>query len=348
MNKNMKKILIFKSDKIGDFIYFSPCLKILKENYNNCHITLVCSKYNYNIVKNYSLIDKVIIFKSKYFLINLINNFATLIINKYDHIFQYDGKNSSYWLAFFGRSKIKSTVCFIKKKKILHYEFNVYRPRKIILSFFKNVEFCYEDYSIKSHYQTLYIKLMENLNLKIYSKKNLFYLDILYKKIFDDLHNNIIKKNYVLIHFDEKWDSFNSNDRENMLKIVNKISSKNKVVVTLGIKKFNFIDTLRKKYSYYIFKEDKFVTVNEINNNVVLLNYVPVNLLAYLVKNSIKNISSHSGVITHMSPAFDKEFIDIIKKSKNQEYDRWIPLISKYKRINFEEINEKYLENFEI
>ena len=49
-----------------------------------------------------------------------------------------------------------------------------------------------------------------------------------------------------------------------------------------------------------------------------------------------------------MSPAFDREFVDIIKRSKNEEYNRWIPLISNYKRINFEEIDEKYLKNFEI
>ena len=70
--------------------------------------------------------------------------------------------------------------------------------------------------------------------------------------------------------------------------------------------------------------------------------------LRYIVKNSKKNVSSHAGTIVHMSPAFGIEFVDIIKKKKNNEYDRWIPLISNYKRINFEEINEKYLENFEI
>ena len=73
-----------------------------------------------------------------------------------------------------------------------------------------------------------------------------------------------------------------------------------------------------------------------------------MNLLAYFVKNSEKNVSSHAGTIVHMSPAFDKGFVDIIKKSKNEEYNRWIPLISNYKRINFEEIDEKYLKNFEI
>ena len=43
----MKRIIIFKTDRIGDFVYFSPCLKILKDNFNNnCEITVVCAKYN--------------------------------------------------------------------------------------------------------------------------------------------------------------------------------------------------------------------------------------------------------------------------------------------------------------
>ena len=50
----MKKIIIFKTDKIGDFVYFSPCLKSIKNNFkNNCEITVVCGKYNYQIIKNY-------------------------------------------------------------------------------------------------------------------------------------------------------------------------------------------------------------------------------------------------------------------------------------------------------
>ena len=43
----MKRIIIFKTYSIGDFAYFSPCLKILKDNINNnCEITVVCAKYN--------------------------------------------------------------------------------------------------------------------------------------------------------------------------------------------------------------------------------------------------------------------------------------------------------------
>ena len=65
----MKKILIFKTDRIGDFVYFSPCLKIIKDNIPDSEVTVVCSKYNYQIVKNYKEINNIIVI-NKIFLLD--------------------------------------------------------------------------------------------------------------------------------------------------------------------------------------------------------------------------------------------------------------------------------------
>ena len=46
---------------IGDLINFSPCLKIIKDNIKNSHITLICSEYNFQVAKNYTYIDEFII-----------------------------------------------------------------------------------------------------------------------------------------------------------------------------------------------------------------------------------------------------------------------------------------------
>ena len=81
------KILIIKSDKIGDFINFSPCLKILKDNIKKSHITLICSEYSYPIVKNYEYIDKLIVFRDKFMIINLLKNFKNLLTIKYNYLF---------------------------------------------------------------------------------------------------------------------------------------------------------------------------------------------------------------------------------------------------------------------
>jgi hypothetical protein len=51
----------------------------------------------------------------------------------------------------------------------------------------------------------------------------------------------------------------------------------------------------------------------------------------------------HSGSIVHISAALDKCIVDLLEKHKNDEVDRWIPVVSKYQRINFEDINNKNL-----
>ena len=91
-----KQILIFKTDRIGDFVNFSPFLKILKSNIPNSEITIVCSVYNYQIIKNYKEIDKILIIEK-----NLIKDLIKIksnINNKfYDYFFQMDGNNNSYY-----------------------------------------------------------------------------------------------------------------------------------------------------------------------------------------------------------------------------------------------------------
>ena len=91
---------------------------------------------------------------------------------------------------------------------------------------------------------------------------------------------------------------------------------------------------------------NKIVPYNSTNIiNVMVLKNLPVNLLSYFIKNAEKNISSHTGFVAQISPAFDKDIIDIIPKSKNEELNRWIPVVSKYQRINFEDINENLIDN---
>mgnify|MGYP001388547331 CR=1 FL=1 len=102
---------------------------------------------------------------------------------------------------------------------------------------------------------------------------------------------------------------------------------------------------MKKKYNVFNFTINDFnPEINNINNNVLVLKNIPLNLLAYFIKNSEINYNSHSGPVIHISATFDKQIIDIIPKHKNDELDRWIPAISKYKRVNFEDINDELIK----
>ena len=103
----MKKILIFKSDRIGDLINISSIIKNLKHNFDNSEITLVCSKYNSEIAKYYPELSTILIFENS--IIKFIfKYFDKIFFNKYDYIFQLDGKKKSYFLSVILRSKFKS------------------------------------------------------------------------------------------------------------------------------------------------------------------------------------------------------------------------------------------------
>ena len=53
----MKKFLIFRTDRVGDFILSCILIKSIKRNKPNSEITVICSDKNYEYVKNYSLVD---------------------------------------------------------------------------------------------------------------------------------------------------------------------------------------------------------------------------------------------------------------------------------------------------
>ena len=349
----MDKIIIFKSDRVGDLINFSPCLKIIKDEKQDSHITLVCSSYNLQIAKNYKFIDNFIVLDKKNIFYSLIKNFRSFFSVKYDYLFQFDGRNISYLISRFVKSRSKTTICFVKNKFLYNFNYKVYRPRLHILKKnFNNYIFCNENY-IKNtndksvHYQTLYFKLLENLNFKTSSRQNILCLD----KNFEQIYLNFIKRNninqFYVFHIDEKTNSFNQNDLNNIIKIIDKISLRSKIFITTGLKDFTFLNSLKKKYNICDYNNESFFYNKKPNlsENVLILNNIPLNLLAYFLKNSIKNISNHSGFIVHASAAFNKNFIDIIKSNKNIELDRWIPLISKYERLNFEDIDDKVIEN---
>lgn len=54
----MKKILAFRTDKLGKYLIILNILNELKINYG--HLTVVCSKTNYKLIKSQSFIDKII------------------------------------------------------------------------------------------------------------------------------------------------------------------------------------------------------------------------------------------------------------------------------------------------
>jgi len=121
----MNKYLIFRTDRIGDFLLSMILIKNIKRNDKNSYIIVVSSEKNYDYIKTFNLVDKVIKLKKGY-----INRFK-LILRLFKHKFKFsiihDGKKRSKFINFFlkkyntlkvNNDDIKNSH-FIKLKKII-------------------------------------------------------------------------------------------------------------------------------------------------------------------------------------------------------------------------------------
>ncbi len=101
----MNNYLIFRTDRIGDFLLSAILIKAIKRNDPKSYISVVASEKNLNYIKSFKIIDEVVLFKKgilhKLKLINLLNK------NKYKAIIIHDSKKRSHFISFFLKTNLK-------------------------------------------------------------------------------------------------------------------------------------------------------------------------------------------------------------------------------------------------
>ena len=102
----MKKYLIFRTDRIGDFIVSCILINSIKRNDINSYITVVCSKKNYDYVKNINLVDKALLYPEN--ILEKIKFYFDLKKLKFDFFLALDGKKKSIYCSIFSSSKKKN------------------------------------------------------------------------------------------------------------------------------------------------------------------------------------------------------------------------------------------------
>ena len=82
----MNKYLIFRTDRIGDFLVSAILIKSIKSNDQKSHITIIASKKNYEYIKSFPYVDDIIKLENNFLdklniLFKLVNiNFKTISI----------------------------------------------------------------------------------------------------------------------------------------------------------------------------------------------------------------------------------------------------------------------------
>ena len=95
----MNKYLIFRTDRIGDFLLSMILIKSIKRNDKNSYIIVVSSKKNYDYIKTFNLIDEVIELKKGY--INRVKLILKLLKHRFNFSIIHDGKKRSKFINFF-------------------------------------------------------------------------------------------------------------------------------------------------------------------------------------------------------------------------------------------------------
>ena len=101
----MTSYLIFRTDRIGDFLLTIILINSIKRNDPNSNITVISSKKNYHFIRSFKIINDVIILKKSLFdKIKLIHKLRS---NYYDKIIVHDAKNRSSIISLFLKYELK-------------------------------------------------------------------------------------------------------------------------------------------------------------------------------------------------------------------------------------------------
>lgn len=284
----MKKYLIFRTDRVGDFLFTLKLIKIIKTNDPRSEITVIGSQKNYKYIQTFSVVDKIILLKND--LLSKIKLIFYLRKNTYDSIIVHDGKNRSKFISFFLKFR-KRVVCVTN---LIDTQIEI----------------------IKKACQKIHLEF-DNECIDFLEKRNHSLVKLPYK-------------NYIHLHFDEKWKyseyikkytNIEPNEKE-FLMFINKILIKGKkLIITTGKNPSVLLNNIKNRIN------DLDVKIFENQNLMQIEN---------IVFNSDLLITCH-GWISHIAAAKKIRQIDIIDSS--YPYDKWTSHFRNYNFINRKSFN---------
>ena len=306
------KTLIFRTDRIGDFIISCPFILAYKKKFPENKIIIISSEYNFNYIKNFKFVNKIFPLKNeiKFFkkLFVLIKMILLLRSNNFSNIIVLDGKKRSFFISLF----LKGKKSILLQSKGLEYLSNIFNYKSVI------------NYELQNQLK----------NFSYLAGKLDFNIDLKNTDIYKDYDfNKIIKfdKKYLLIHLDEKWykkyyykdfTDINPNKEEldclilNILKI---LDGSYDIIITTGQKKLEIITQYINEFK----KIKSNIYTKKINeNSVTIINNLSFNDLEYVVKNSSFLICCEGGV-SHVSNGFKVKTLAFYEKNRIQHTKYW-------------------------
>jgi ADP-heptose:LPS heptosyltransferase len=311
----VNKILIFRTDRIGDLIVTCPTIISIKKYFKECDITIITSNRNFDYAKSLNLFGDVLQFPRNN-LISKIKFIYNLYKKKFDYIFVFDGKERSILTAAFIKSKIKVAL-----SSSIKFHYKLFK-----IKFFKDCE--------NTNLNEIFQQMLNYSNVKV----KIDNYDFIKKKRNNNFSNKIPMEKFVHIHLDEKWFSelyissyTNINPKyEDFIELINSISKQSNILITTGIIDTSIVYELKNKFFEKI---DEKIYYKKNSDKSIYLIYMPsFEDIESLLRKSKILIACH-GSITHAANSFDIQKIDILEGKKIKFYKRFTSYLEKYHPI---------------
>ena len=101
----MNKYLIFRIDRIGDFLILAVLIKSIRRNDPDSFINVVASEKNYNYIKSFKIVDKVTLLTNG--ILSKLKLIYFLRKEKYNTIIIHDRKQRSILISLFLKTNLK-------------------------------------------------------------------------------------------------------------------------------------------------------------------------------------------------------------------------------------------------
>ena len=331
----MKKFIVFRTDRLGDYLIHSRPIYEIKRQFKDSFIIVVCSRVNKKILNKADYIDELIEFNKQDTFISKFKIFLYILKSEYYASFVLDGKNFSYLCNIFLRSKKKYGLIYLSIKDFL-FKIKSFKPSKLysFLFFDKFEVFTSRKYLIK--YECLaqkYLNLFNefNLNLTINDKYIFQNIDKIELK-FKNLISKLSLDNYVIIHFDEKWldvDKVQDKLSTALVKFEKKIKKKKKI--TAYNNNFDYFLNLKKNFTYFDCLDDNFDKIKI--SNITIIDNLNIFMFEQFLRYSKLNISCHAGFVAQVCGANGGKILDIINENDHMWYSCWKPVNTYHKFI---------------
>ena len=258
----MKKILILKNDRVGDFFNSVKGINSILNEHSDYEINIFLSNYSKDLsflfdlknvkvkIINYNLNIKEKIYIAK-----------KVIFEKYKKIYILSPKNFYFYLPLISNSKFYA-ICIKEKNKV--------RPPNFLIK--KLHSYVINDRTSKKIGESI-----ANLIEKISNKKKIQYSNILNNNpvISKSLNDNLIYfKNFIHIHYKHILFKKNGWKLNDFIDLINKIAEKgHKVFLTSDYCNSEYNSFFLKKFSYIDFENQK---INISNKNLVYLHNIQI------------------------------------------------------------------------